>query len=47
MEGYRALMRDGRTHWQIVNELKDHVVQALERLNHEHSFRSTHHDFFG
>ncbi len=47
MEGYKALMKDGRTHWQIVNELKDHVVRTLERISDEHSFRSTRHDFFG
>jgi len=47
MDGYKAMMKDGRTHWQIVNELKDHVMAALDRLNHEHAFRTTRHDFFG
>ena len=47
MDGYKALMRDGRSHWQIVNELKDHVIGTLDRLGTEHSFRSTRHDFFG
>jgi len=40
MDGYKALLKDGRTHWQIVNELKDYVVVALERISEEHEFRS-------
>ncbi len=41
MDGYKALLKDGRTHWQIVNELKDHVISSLGRLNEEHEFRSS------
>ena len=40
MDGYKALLKDGRNHWQIVNELKDHVVATLDRLNEEHEFRA-------
>jgi hypothetical protein len=40
MEGYKAMMKDGRTHWQIINELKDHVIAALERVNDENEFRT-------
>jgi hypothetical protein len=41
MDGYKAMLKDGRTHWQIVNELKDHVIATLDRLNEEHEFRTT------
>ena len=41
MEGYKAMLNDGLTHWQIVNELKDHVLMTLDRINEEHEFRAS------
>jgi len=45
MEGYKAMIKDGLNHWQIVGELKDHVVSTLDRINEEHEFRSAESSF--
>ncbi len=45
MEGYKAMIKGGLNHWQIVNELKDHVVSTLDGLNEEHEFRSAESSF--
>lgn len=46
MDAYHDMIAEGKNHMIIVRELKDYVVGTLMRLEEEHLFRSTDHDFF-
>ena len=45
MEGYRTLVAEGYTHKQVVDELKQFVIDTLVRLQEEQNFRTSESDF--
>jgi hypothetical protein len=47
MDGYKAMLKEGFTHYQIVAQLKDEVIHALDRINDEQVFRSAESSFLG
>lgn len=45
MDGYRMLRDEGYSHKQVVDELKQFVIDTLVRLQEEHNFRTAESDF--
>ncbi len=45
MDGYHMLREEGYSHKQVVDELKQYVIDTLTRLQEEHNYRTSESDF--